>query len=365
MLLAELGILEEVLAAAHRVRRIGLYDDRGRRAEVAVCGADDTSLPVAVMRQDLLERTLEEALRRAGVEVLWNHALSRLTPQSDGAVATIDTLVKESVGYAVARTEWVVAKSRDVRVPFVIGADGHRSRVRTMLGASFPEVGPTRSFAVFEFRTETDLGDEMRVMLADGTMNLVWPLADGYSRWSFEVKDDEASTRSRIKDRSEVQLGGIGYPVLEESAMHAFLSERAPWFRGDVEDVRWRLMVRFERRLSSVVGDGPLWLAGDALHMTGPVGVQSMNVGLREARDLANAMSDILDGHAGNEALDAYRAEREAEWDFLLGVHRDLRPAPGVDSRLAVLAAEIPSMLPASGADLRVMLDDLGLRRAK
>lgn len=361
-LLEEVGLLGPVLAASHRIRKVGFYDGTESFAEIDLNRQRRDFAFVAVLRQDLLEKLLVDALSERGVRVWWNHEMTQYEATAAGLEITVDKLSREGTGYAIEHGEWVVSRSRTVRPHFVIGADGHRSRIRTLLGASFPEVGPTRSFAVFEFRTETDLGDEMKVMLADDTVNLVWPLADGYSRWSFEVKEEEAPTYSRIKDRSEVQLGGVGYPILEESALRAFLSRRAPWFKGDVDDIRWRLMVRFERRLSSAVGEGPLWLAGDALHMTGPVGVQSMNVGLREARDLADALSDILDGHAGTEALDAYRSGREAEWDFLLGIHRNLRPTRGADPRVAKLVAEIPSMLPASGADLEAMLSDLGLR---
>ena len=82
------------------------------------------------MHQDVLEQVLEQALAEADVPVLWNHSVSRLASRQGDAVATVDKLVKESVGYAVARTEWMVAKSADVEVPFVIAADGHQSLAR-------------------------------------------------------------------------------------------------------------------------------------------------------------------------------------------------------------------------------------------
>lgn len=362
-LLEETGLLAPVLAASRRIRRVSFHEGDTRIAGIDLNRVHRDYTFVSVLRQDVLERILVEALADRGVKVWWNHEMTQFEDGPDGLEITIDKLSREGLGYSVQHGEWVVAKSRTVRPQFVIGADGHRSRVRSILGAGFPEVGRTRSFAVFEFRTEAELGDEMRIMLADGSLNLVWPLPDHYSRWSFELTDDEAPTGSRIKDRSEVQLGGVEYPLIEESALLEFLRARAPWFRGEVDDVRWRLLVRFERRLSTTVGEGKLWLAGDALHMTSPVGIQSMNVGLREARDLAIAMSDVLDGHADHSALERYRADRETEWDFLLGMDDRTRATASTDPRFVPLVNELPSMLPASGADLVQLLGQLGIQR--
>jgi 2-polyprenyl-6-methoxyphenol hydroxylase-like FAD-dependent oxidoreductase len=361
MLLAELGILDEVLAAAHRVRRIGLYDDCGRRAEVAVCGADDTSLPLAVMRQDLLERTLEEALRRAGVEVLWNHALSRLTPQSDGAVATIDTLVKESVGYAVARTEWVVAKSRDVRVPFVIGADGHHSLVRRSLGIDFPEVGPAQHYAVFEFSSNVDLGDEMRLMIGDRHTDVLWPLPERHCRWSFELLDETVPETTRTKNRIPVDIGSTRFPRLDLGRLRELMSQRAPWFTGQVERIFWRIMVRFERRLASAFGRDRVWLAGDAGHLTGPAGMQSMNVGLQEAKQLGDLIAGIVQRHESATQLEAYGAQRLTAWQSLLGLQGSWATDDATDAWIRQASARLLPCLPASGVDLSALASQLGL----
>ncbi len=41
---------------------------------------------------------------------------SRLKPAEDGVVVTIDKMMKESVGYGVAHTEWMIEKSYDMKV---------------------------------------------------------------------------------------------------------------------------------------------------------------------------------------------------------------------------------------------------------
>ena len=53
-----------------------------------------------------------------------------------------------------------------------------------------------------------------------------------------------------------------------------------------------------------------MWLAGDAAHMTGPVGMQSMNVGLFEAHDLAGILARILRQRSTADELAAYERTR-------------------------------------------------------
>lgn len=352
MLLAEFGLLDEVLEAAYRVRRMGIYDAAAWRADVQIAAPGDAALPLAVLRQDVLEQVLVDALRRAGVTLLWNHAVSRLVPQADGAVATIDTLAKESMGYAVARTEWVVAQSRDLHVPFVIGADGHRSLVRRALDIAFPEIGPAQHFAVFEFATELNLRDEARLVLGPETTDVLWPLPHGHCRWSFQLTDQVAPASSRRKDRVPVDIGSAQFPQLDLERLRDLLNQRATWFDGRVEQIFWRILVRFERRLADAFGRDRIWLAGDAGHLTGPAGMQSMNVGLREAKQLAEMMAAVLRHGEPVTQLQDYGAQRLAEWRWLLGVERPWTADDQADPWISGRADRLISCLPASGAEL-------------
>ena len=75
-----------------------------------------------------------------------------------------------------------------------------------------------------------------------------------------------------------------------------------------------------EQRLASRFGRGNAWLAGDAAHVAAPMGVQSMNVGLREARALVGSIHAILAGDASPDALETYGRQRRKEWRALLGL---------------------------------------------
>ncbi len=361
-LLEELGLLGEVLAKAYHVRMIGLYDAATRRAEMRIAGHEQSAMPLAVMPQDVLERTLEEALRRAGVKVLWNHAVSRLAVEEDGVVATIEKLAKESVGYGVAHTEWMIAKSYDMKVPLVIGADGHRSIARRSLGIEFPEVAPALHYAVFECQLNAELGQEMRIVMGDRTTDVLWPLPDRCCRWSFQLLDASAPANTRTKSRLPVEIGGARFPALDEASLRAFLAERAPWFEARIESFRWRLVVRFERRLASAFGSGRVWIAGDAGHLTGPAGMQSMNVGLREARELADMMTSVLGDRGPLDQLQEYGRRREAEWRCLLGLEGNLMPDELADPWVCQCSDRLLPCIPASCTELAGLVQQLRLK---
>ena len=93
--------------------------------------------------------------------------------------------------------------------------------------------------------------------------------------------------QERFKSRLTTRLGERFFHHLEEARVRELLRQRAPWFAVGARELGWSVEVRFERRLAASFGRGRVWLAGDAAHLTGPLGMQSMNAGLDEASDLA------------------------------------------------------------------------------
>ena len=355
-LLHEAGLLDHVMQRAYPVRSIGLYDSEGKHASIELSEFPGTWNCLAVLRQDALEDLLEDALRDMGVKVQWSHEVFSLTPADNHVAARVDKFEKDSMGYSVSHTEWVLAKSLTYNVPFVIGADGHRSRIRRSLKIDFPEVSPAQHYAVFEFRTNAELGDELRLVLNGHTTDVLWPLPDGYCRWSFEMLDYQLPAE-RLKDRSLSQPSTAEFPVLTEEHLREFLAARAPWFHGSIGEVAWRNVVRFERRLAPRFGAGRMWLAGDAAHLTGPVGVQSMNLGLSEADHLAG----IIAGGGKSAAFDNYNAAWTAEWSKLMGVTSGLHSDSETDPWIAARGARLLACLPGHGEGLADLAAQVGL----
>ena len=373
-LLHEFGLMQDVLESAYPVRRVAFYDGQNQRAQIEV---GDGNSCLAVLRQDVLETLLEKSLHDLGVEVDWRHEVSSLEGYPDHVAATIERYEQESRGYVVAHTEWVVAASKDAQFPLVIGADGYKSRVRRAAKIDFPEVGPPQYFAVFEFQSNFDLQNEMRVVFKDDTTNVLWPLPNGYCRWSFQMPDYTDPDVERMKEF--YRQSGMGHfpskrpkdrrmtretevpKVLDAAHLRVFIAERAPWFVGSVDDLTWRTVVRFEKRLAGTFGQGRMWLAGDAAHLTGPVGVQSMNIGLSEVHDLAARVARLLRSQGSLESLESYSSRWLTEWRTLQCLGGGLKPQADTDPWVKEHADRLLSCLPAHGVELGKLAGQLKL----
>ncbi|MFW5972552.1 MAG: FAD-dependent oxidoreductase [Bacteroidota bacterium] len=354
------GLRDRILDEACRVRSIVLHDEDGNRKTISIRGIGADFPFVSVMRQDILEELLEEALADTGVDVHWNHEVSMVEADDRRVVATIDRLDTESRGYGVAHVERVVTKSRETEVPFMVAADGLQSDLRTRLGIEFPEIAPPSTFAVFEFKSGQELGDEMHVILSQQRAAVCWPMPGGFCRWSFQIPD-EHDRGFREKDRFAIERVEGDHPELEDEALARLLKERAPWFKGEIKEIAWRKRVRFEHRLASSFGEGRVWLLGDAAHTTGPVGVQSMNVGFREANGLADALADVLLSGREREQLEAFGRAARDEWKVLLAVDNVPESSDGAASWIARHRRQLLESIPASGENLRELLERAGL----
>ena len=284
------------------------------------------------MRQDVLEHVLEQALERAGVKVLWNHAVSRLVPQPDWRRGD-DRQVGQGIGRLRGGTHGVdggeiQGRARAVRDwrrwPSVAGAPG--------TGVGFPRRGSGAALC----RVRVRVGCRSRRRNAAHVRATARPTscgrcrtdaADGAFSWWTTRRRPPAGPSNRIP----VEIGGARYPRLDEDRLRTLIADRAPWFTGRIEQIHWRIMVRFERRLASAFGRERVWLAGDAGHLTGPAGMQSMNVGLREAKQLADILTGVLREGGSVEPLQDYNRQRVAEWRGLLGLDGGLVPQADTD----------------------------------
>jgi 2-polyprenyl-6-methoxyphenol hydroxylase-like FAD-dependent oxidoreductase len=360
-LLDHLGMADELLAEGIRVQRVALYDGASRIGELHLSALPGRFPYLLVLSQDRLEALLEARLRQNGVRVQWNHRLSDLEPAGQSVLATIDQLDKVSSGYSVATTEWVIEKRQSTMASFIIGADGHRSLVRKRLEIPYDVVGVPEFYAVFEFQSEPEPDPEVRIVMDDRFANVLWPLPGGRYRWSFQLSPHDFPDASRRKSRLAVQIGEQSYEGLTRDDLHALILSRAPWFQAPIGELRWAMAIRFERRLAASFGRERCWLAGDAAHLTGPVGAQSMNVGFREADDLARRISTILKDGAPMDLLREYERSRTAEWRQLLGLAGGLMRGPRTDPWAALHRARLLPCLPASGEDLAILARQLGL----
>ena len=171
-------------------------------------------------------------------------------------------------------------------------------------------------FAVFEFQSNFEPDHDVHIIFDNGRMSILWPLPDRRFRWGFELTGVAKYEGERIKSRLS-EIGHWESPGLDTERLRSLIAERAPWFDGTVEEIFWSAPIRFERRIAPRFGRGSAWLAGDSAHLANPAGIHSMNVGLIEARDLADRFQGVLESDNPG-GLEEYNAERVHDWTALI-----------------------------------------------
>jgi 2-polyprenyl-6-methoxyphenol hydroxylase-like FAD-dependent oxidoreductase len=340
--LDEAGLSEGLIGAGRRLTKVAYYEGRERRAEIDYSVLASKHPYLLVVRQSLLERAAEEALRRRKLKVLWGHRLQSLTVDGATIRAEVAKLDQVATGYPVARTEWLVVGTETIQPAYVIGADGYDSAVRRMAGIEMAGYGGGQIFSVYEIEATGDLPAEVRVILDPDLTSVYWPLEEGRCRWGFQIQD--ASGHDASSERLE-QL----------------IAARAPWWTARPTQIYWSTLALFERRLARSLSIGGISLAGDAAHQAAPVGVHSMNSGLVEAHELAARISRIRRAGEAPSLLEEFATETHDAWQSLLGAGRAVRALPGADAWVRQTGARIVACMPASGDDLETLLEQIGL----
>jgi 2-polyprenyl-6-methoxyphenol hydroxylase-like FAD-dependent oxidoreductase len=243
----------------------------------------------------------------------------------------------------------------------VVGADGRGSQVRRLLKIEHETVGRPECFAVFEFESDAKFSNEVRVVLHKDTSNVLWPLPGNRWRWTFQIAPEEVPDEAHLKERPHFRL--VDPPADQEvlRQMHRLVEQRAPWFDAAADELDWFTVIDFEPRVARQYGQDRCWLAGDSAHTTSPIGMQSMNVGLREAVELAHLLTGILRGERSLDSLASYTFRYQNEWRQLLGMGSCITPTQGALPWAQMHSARILPCVPASGDDLVQLLSQIGL----
>jgi len=361
-LLNEAGVAREAIRLGHRINSVAFYEGAVRHAELDLSRLPGEFPFVLVLKQSLLEDLLEQKLHeRAGLKVHWNHRLADLGMQDGAAAATIEELALTGKGYVVPEFEMEVKRTVPARAEFVVGADGQNSAVRRWLNIDSVRIGEPQLFVVYELETEEKLAPEMRIVFHEHTLSVLWPLGEKKCRWSFQLVQADAPNDFPQKDRNRFLIAEAPNDQDNRHQLQQMLAARAPWFQAGVKEVGWATHIQFDHRCASQFGRGRAWLAGDAAHQTGPVGMQSMNMGLREGADLAARLKLILREKGSLELLQTYDQERRREWERMLGLKGDPKPGARTDAWVRQRGGELPQCIPASGPELTLLLSQLGL----
>jgi 2-polyprenyl-6-methoxyphenol hydroxylase-like FAD-dependent oxidoreductase len=341
-ILDEAGLSERLIKAGRTLTKVAFYEGRERRAAIDYSALASKHPYFLVVRQSLLERAAEEALRQKNLKVFWGHRLQSIDGEGATLRAEVAKLDQVATGYPVARSEWLVVRSQTIRPGYVIGADGYDSAVRRMSGIEMTAHGAGQIFSVYEIEAAGELPAEVRVILDPDLTSVYWPLEKGRCRWGFQIRDASEHTASIER-------------------LEQLTAARAPWYTARPTQIYWSTLGLFESRLTRSFGRGSVWLAGDAAHQAPPVAVHSMNSGLLEARELASRISQIQRSAAAPSLLEQFATGMRETWECLLDAGRVVRALPGADPWVSQNGARILACIPASGDDLEPLLGQIGL----
>jgi 2-polyprenyl-6-methoxyphenol hydroxylase-like FAD-dependent oxidoreductase len=176
--------------------------------------------------------------------------------------------------------------TQTVTSAFVTGCDGAHSRVREAVATSFE--GMT-------YRMQAALADISFKTIQD----VRYPRMTRRRGVATGIRIDERRWRV-IMPRTPQDTTPLDLRI--EQAV-------ADLFGTDAYTAVWKSEFNLHRRIAEPFVDGRVALAGDAAHLTSPVGGQGMNVGIQDANALGRALGQALD-RDDPALLARYEAER-------------------------------------------------------
>ena len=275
------GAAEQVEAVCRPALGMRLVDGRlrplleiRRDRPVGVHGWPETNM----FDQPDLERALRANLaRHPDATLLTGHeVVSVRVDRTGGATVTVRDLADGAV--------------RTVATRHVLACDGTNSALRDQIGSRMRDLGFDQHWLVVDVRSRTplDLWPGVHQICAGTDSGTYMQIADDRYRWEF-------------------RLPGPG-PVTDERVRELL----APWFPdGDAEVLR-RTSYSHRAAVADVWRRGPVFLLGDAAHVTPPFIGQGLGAGQRDAMNLAWKVAAVHAGTADDALLDTYQPERRA-----------------------------------------------------
>lgn len=179
-----------------------------------------------------------------------------------------------------------------LRAGWVIGADGANSAVRESLGLGFDGFTWPDRFISTNIRYD---------FAAQGLRPANWRIDPVYGAVIAQITS-AGLWRFTFRESDELPLDGL------EERIHEHFATALPG-RGEYELVQYA-PYRMHQRAAGAFRVGRVLLAGDAAHITNPIGGLGLTSGFLDSFVLTEALAAVIAGTADDSVLDAYAEQR-------------------------------------------------------
>ncbi|WP_316527791.1 FAD-dependent monooxygenase [Kitasatospora brasiliensis] len=289
-------------------------------------GRLDSPHAVLLLPQARIERVLAEWAQELGAEVRRGHEVTGLRQDADG----VDLEVTGPDG------------PYRLRGAYVVGCDGGRSTVRSLLDVEFPGTDATADVLL------ADVSGMSRDL--PGLRQRPFPFVRSERGW-LAVSAVAVSTAG--EDVLRFIVGDFTRPPVRRAAAPTFeeVCESVAAVAGiDLSGATPQWLSRFGNttRQAARYRVGRVLLAGDAAHVHPPFGGQGLNLGVHDAVNLGWKIAAEVDGRAPAGLLDSYQRERHpAAARVLLNTRAQnvlMTAGPDIDALRTVVAETLESV---------------------
>lgn len=321
-LLASVGLRDAIAERAYPVRLVNFFMNGTPTTPIRI---DDVTSPhpqVLYSGQDVIETTLIEIYEGRGGRMQRGGKVVSVAQDGDGVTVT------------VRRSD--DGPEERLRCRYLVAADGAKSTVRPLLDLDFE---PERFEGRMNRQVDAKLSwrrslepDQLWFFYYERGFCGVMPVWGGYHRLFFLA--DDAGVPDRDPTLDEIQA--VAREVTGDETL-------------TLSDPQWLTHSRFQYGVSPGYARGRVFLAGDAGHLSLPIGGQGMNAGLHDAVEIAWRLAAVLRGQAASVVLESYDAERGGEHARLSaqqakGFRRTVYRGPITDMALGLAAKVVPGI---------------------
>jgi 2-polyprenyl-6-methoxyphenol hydroxylase-like FAD-dependent oxidoreductase len=320
-LLASIGLRDALAEKAYAIHTINFFLNGTPTSPIAI---EDVASPyprVLYSGQDVIERTLIAEFEARGGRLERGCKVTGIVPDETG----VTVILERGDGAPEKR-----------RCRYLVAADGSSSTIRPLLGLDFEL---TRFENCMNRQVDAKLSwrrsgqsDQLWFFYYERGFAGILPVWGGYHRLFFLADD------TGVPDRD---------PTLEE--IQAIAREVTGDETLTLTDPVWLTHSRFQYGVAPGYARGRVFLAGDAGHLSLPIGGQGMNAGLHDGVEIAWRLAMTLRGQAAPVVLSSYDGERGGEHARLSaqqarGFRWTVYCGPVADAVLGLAAVALPHL---------------------